>query len=602
MLKAHRCPTPLVDPGERRAIQIKPIRRLGKFSSLRLTFQILKFAAGIFWAAKVLRRPPLEVATQCREFIENLGGLWIKAGQILSLRTDLLSREMADELSKLQFRAFGFDPAVARERIERSIGRPIDSVFDVFDEQPFAAASVAQVHKARLRREQVWVAVKVQRPDIDEIFERDLSVIAFLIHVFGRLPSVNYISWDGMIRELHRITGEEVDYRYEAENLRRMRRLLKDHKIYVPKLFRDYSTRHVLVMEFIAGTLMSDYLRASRTDPARAAAWCAENNISAYKVGSRLLRSVYRQMFEDNLFHGDLHPGNVMLLRNSRFALIDLGSTGSLERKFLALYRHQTQAFAEGDFSKACDYYLMMADSIPAFDINKFKAESVEVFRAWEARTHMRNLTYYEKSVTGGVATEVSAIARRYRVNVSWQFLRVARALGTMDASLAVLLGKANPNKIMRKYFRQMQSRTFRNLLSGPSLLTSASGTITDLRQMATSLSDTLRQEAIKFDGIRSTAAYLFGLFFGFLRIGVLLGGLVLLYDFLHQYHYELIDEVDQNIGEFDELTEILPPSYPYEYAVVGLIAVVLLFFIAGRIRRHLNRPVTRLPGGRLDT
>ena len=601
MLKAHLVPTPLVQPGERRPIQIAPIRRLGRFSSLRLTVHILKFAAGIFWAAKVRRRPPLEVATRCREFIENLGGLWIKAGQILSLRTDLLSHEMADELSKLQFRAFGFESAVARERIEASLGRSIEGVFDVFEEQPFAAASVAQVHKARLRREQVWVVVKVQRPDIGEIFERDLSVIAFLIRLFGRLPALNYVEWEGMIRELHRITGEEVDYRYEAENIRRMRKLLKAHKVYVPKLFRDYSTRHVLVMEFIAGTLMSDYLQACRTDPARAAAWRAENNVSAFKVGSRLQRSVYRQMFEDNLFHGDLHPGNVMLLRNSRFALIDLGSTGSLERKFLALYQYQTQAFAEGDFSKACDYYLMMADSIPVFEINKFKAEAVEVFRAWEARTHMRSLSYYEKSVTGGVGTEVAAIARRYRVNLSWQFLRVGRALGTMDASLAVLIGHANPTKIMRKYFRQLQSRTFSNLLSG-GLLSMAGGTINDLRQITSFASDTLRQEAIKFDGIRSTAAYLFGIVFGALRVGLFLGGLVLLYDFLHQYHYEVIDEVDQSIGEFDELTEILPPSYPYEYAVVGLIGLVVLFMIFGKIRRHLNRRVARLPGGRLDT
>jgi hypothetical protein len=119
---------------------------------------------------------------------------------------------------------------------------------------------------------------------------------------------------------------------------------------------------------------------------------------------------------------------------------------------------------------------------------------------------------------------------------------------------------------------------------------------------MASFASDTLRQEAIKFDGIRSTAAYLAGLLFSMVRVGLFLGGIVLLYDFLHQYHYELVDEVHENIGEFDELTNILPASYPYEYAVAGLIAVALLFLIAGRIRRHLNRPVTRLPGGRLDT
>ena len=601
MLKPQLIPTPLIQPEERPPIQIAPLRQLGKFSSLRLTLRILKFGVTMLWAVKARRRPPDEIAKRCRAFLEDLGGLWIKAGQILSLRTDLLTRELADELSKLQYHAFGFDPAVSRRLVEGALGRPIGDVFDVFEDVPFAAASVAQVHRAHLRREDVWVVVKVQRPDIGSIFARDLKVIGFILTMFGRLPALNYVKWDGMIRELGRIAGEEVDYRYEAENIRRMRKLLRSHKVYVPKLFRDYSARHVLVMEFIIGTLMSDYLRITRSDPARAAAWRAENNISSYKVGSRLQRSVYRQMFEDNLFHGDLHPGNVILLRNSRFALIDLGSTGSLERKFLSLYQYQTQAFAEGDFSKACDYYLMMADSIPAFEINKFKAEAVEVFRAWEARTHMRSLSYYEKSFTGGVGTEVAAIARRYRVNLSWQFLRVGRALGTMDASLAVLLGYANPNRIMRRYFRELRRRTLRNLLNG-GILQMAGGTLNDLRQITSFASDTLRQEAIKFEGMRSTAAYMLGVVFSTARVALFIGGGVLLYDFLVQHHNEVVDELEDNIGAFHQASEVLPPSYPYEFGVAGLVALVVLFWVMGRIRRHFKREVVRLPGGRLDT
>lgn len=601
MLKARLIPTPLVDAGERPPIQIAPIKKLGRFSSLRLTLQIFGFLARLLWAVKVLRRPPSEIATRCRTFLEGLGGLWIKAGQILSLRTDLLTREMADELSKLQYRAYGFDPEVSKRRLEDALGRSVGEIFDVYEDMPFAAASVAQVHRAHLRDEDVWVAVKIQRPDIGEVFDRDRAVIAFILKLFGRLPALNYVKWDGMIRELHRITGEEVDYRYEAENIRRMRKLLRAHKVYVPKMFRRYSSKHVLVMEFISGTLMSDYLHVTRTDPARAALWRRENNVSSYKVGSRLQRSVYRQMFEDNLFHGDLHPGNVMLLRDSRFALIDLGTTGSLERKFLQLYQYQTQAFAEGDFSKACDYYLMMADSIPVFEINKFKAEAVEVFRAWEARTHMRTLSYYEKSVTGGVGTEVADIARRYRVNLSWQFLRVGRALGTMDASLAVLLGRANPNRIMRKYFTQLRSRTVRNLLNG-GVISMAGGTLNDLRQITSFASDTLRQEAIKFEGMRSTAAYMLGVVFGFLRFGLFAGGAILLYDFLDQHHNAIVEPMQDDIGAFGDATEIIDTRYPYEIGVAALLAVVVLFWVAGRIRKHLNRDQVRLPGGRLDT
>jgi ubiquinone biosynthesis protein len=601
MLKERLIPTPLVLEKERGPIEIAPLRQLGSFRSLTLTLRIFKFLVGLLWAVKVTKKSRAEVAASARGFLEDLGGLWIKAGQILSLRTDLLSREMADELSSLQYRAFGFDPAVARARVEAALGRPVSEVFDVFEEMPFAAASVAQVHRAHLKYEKVWVVVKIQRPDIGIVFKRDLTVIGFLLRLFGRLPALSYVKWDGMIRELDRIVQEEVDYGYEAGNLRRMRKMLRDHKVYVPKVFGRYSSRHVLVMELISGTLMSDYLRVVRSDPARAAQWRTENNVSAYKVGSRLQRSVYRQMFEDNLFHGDLHPGNVILLRDSRFALIDLGSTGSLERKFLSLYQYQTQAFAEGDFSKACDYYLMMADSIPVFEINKFKAEAVEVFRAWEARTHMRGLSYYEKSVTGGVGVEMSAIARKYRVNLSWQFLRVGRALGTMDASLAVLLGNSNPNRIMRKYFHQLRQRSLRKLFSG-GLLNMASSTVSDLRQMTGYASDTLRQEAIKFEGMRSTAAYMLGVLFSTIRVGLFIGGAVLVYDFLHQHHFDFLEPVHENIGGFAAVAHVNPSWYPYEIGVAAILGVVVLYWAAGRVKRHLNKEVVRLPGGRLDT
>ncbi|MCB0237469.1 MAG: AarF/ABC1/UbiB kinase family protein, partial [Anaerolineae bacterium] len=152
--------------------------------------------------------------------------MWIKAGQLISLRTDLLSREMANELSQLTYLTNGFEPDIARQVVEDELGRPIEDVFDVWDAHPFAAASISQVHRARLRSNGVWVAVKVQRPGIKQVFARDLKLISRILRMMKRMPGLGFITWDGMIRELERMMTEEVDYRYETANLRRMRKLL----------------------------------------------------------------------------------------------------------------------------------------------------------------------------------------------------------------------------------------------------------------------------------------------------------------------------------------------------------------------------------------
>ncbi len=308
MLKAGLVPTPLIDPRTRPPIEIAPQVSPKRQSSFVLFFKLLRFAMHLRWQSKVRKRPAAEIAFEARNFLEELGGLWIKAGQLLSLRVDLLTPEMSDQLAQLQYRSYGFDPAVARALVEEELGATIPQVFSEWEELPFAAASLSQLHRARLRSGE-WVAVKVQRPGIEQLMRRDLGLIVWLLKRMKRVPSVSYIGWDAMIRELSRMLQEEIDYRYELSNMRRMRKILKAHKIRVPKAYRQLSTKRLIVMEFIPGVIMSEFMRTQRTDPDRLDAWLAENHISPRKVGKRLMISFYRQLYEEEIFHGDLHPG-----------------------------------------------------------------------------------------------------------------------------------------------------------------------------------------------------------------------------------------------------------------------------------------------------
>ena len=598
MLKRSLIPTPLVDPAKVPPIRIAAQARLKRAGSFRLFFRLLRFGMALGVAKNVQRRSDAQLAVMAREFLEGLGGLWIKAGQLLSLRVDLLTPEMADQLSQLQHQSFGFDPAVAQQVIERELGRPIAEVFDSFETHPFAAASISQLHRATLRGTDTVVAIKVQRPGMEKVLARDLGLITWLLRRMKRVPMVSYIGWDGMARELERMLHEEVDYRYEVANLRRMRKILKAHRIYVPKVFRALSTQKVIVMEFLPGVVMSDYLRVRRTDPKKLQAWERSNGIEPRRVGKRLMLSFYRQLYEETIFHGDLHPGNIILLQDSRIALIDFGTVGSLEHKFVQVYGQMARAIATGDYGKSMDLYLLLCDSIPPIDTNRYRAESVEIIRAWEARTHLDGLSFLERSITGGLSTDLAAVNRKYKVNPSWQFLRVARSVGTMDANLGVLLEKDNPTKLLKTYFLQSRRRAAKRL--GREALNTVTNTIADIADTAGQLSGVILRQTIQVQGAQSKASQILALFAGVVRFALVVAGIVIVYDFLEANYFGIVAGVDPYLGAFGDFIDSTP-EMPLELGFALIFGVIVVIFVVGRIRAILRRDSIRLPDGRRD-
>ncbi|MEZ4766985.1 MAG: AarF/UbiB family protein [Caldilineales bacterium] len=200
MLNRKLIPTPLVEPDHTPPITIVPVQEPGRFSTLALVLHLLFFAGGMFWRRLMRSSTPAEEAARTKALLEDLGGMWIKAGQLVSLRTDVLSREMANQLSHLTYMTNGFSPEIARKVVEDSLGRPIEEVFSYWEEMPFAAASISQVHRARLLGNGELVAVKVQRPGIAKIFDRDMKLITRVLRMMNRLPGLGFITWDGMIR------------------------------------------------------------------------------------------------------------------------------------------------------------------------------------------------------------------------------------------------------------------------------------------------------------------------------------------------------------------------------------------------------------------
>ena len=322
-------------------------------------------------------------------------------------------------------------------------GASIEDLFEEFEPLPFAAASVAQIHMARLTGQSVWVAVKVQRPYLGESFHREMSFVRGLVAIIRRLWFVPNLHWDEMLWELNQILAEELDFRFEAASTQRMRANLREHAIYVPKVFLRYSSKRVLVTEFISAVLMADFIRTLHTDPLRVEAWCRANNFNMRRVGRRLYNSMWRQMLEDNLFHGDMHPGNIILLRDSRIALIDFGSTGALEREYQKKYQMLIRAMADTDFAKAADLLFMLSGALPPKDLNEVKQKLIRAFRSWYLRAYANGLPYREKSMTN-VANDLIKILFQHECSADWSFLRITRAQETLDQSLMHLHPNAN--------------------------------------------------------------------------------------------------------------------------------------------------------------
>src|SRR5690349_402093 len=248
MLNKKYTPTRLVKPAERPKLVIVEPPASPRFRNVRFVVVFLRWALGSLWLKLSKKNAAHVSARRLREMVEQLGGLWVKVGQLLSLRADFFSPEFCSEMSQLQYRSIGFPWSIARSIVETDLGGPLEHYFDEFDPAPFAAASISQVHRAHLKAEDVWVAVKVQRPDIQSTFFRDLALLRFIFNLFRQFRIMAHLRWGELSWEIEQIVTEETDYRYEEANLRRMKKSLRAHRVYIPEVFSRYCTRRVLVM------------------------------------------------------------------------------------------------------------------------------------------------------------------------------------------------------------------------------------------------------------------------------------------------------------------------------------------------------------------
>jgi ubiquinone biosynthesis protein len=308
------------------------------------------------WA---VRRGDAPRAERLRLALEELGPIFVKFGQALSTRRDLLPVDIADELAKLQDRVPPFDGKVARAIIEGAYGRTAEQVFSAFEETPLAAASIAQVHAAELRPEVALngaktreVVVKVLRPGMHAIIARDLEVLRELAHFAER-------NWEGsrrlkpveIVSEYEKTILDELDLMREAGNASQLRRNFEASPLlYVPAVHWDFCRHGVMVMERIRGVQISNMarLREAGTDIRR----LAENGVEIF----------FTQVFRHNFFHADMHPGNIFVLIDNptqpKYAAVDFGIVGTLDPRDQYYLAENFLAVFDRDYRKVAQLHL----------------------------------------------------------------------------------------------------------------------------------------------------------------------------------------------------------------------------------------------------
>jgi predicted unusual protein kinase regulating ubiquinone biosynthesis (AarF/ABC1/UbiB family) len=272
-------------------------------------------------------------AVWLKDKLIELGPTFIKIGQSMGTRADLLPLPFVVALGELQDQVPPFANEIAFARIEKELGRKINDVYKEFELEPVAAASLGQVYRARLHSGEE-VAVKVQRPNLEATIKGDLEILNKVANFAERFPQLNEnADWSGMLREFNQTIHEEMDYAAEGHNAERFRENFKNwSNIHVPKIFWHATTRKVLTMDFIHGTKVTDLEGQER------------QGISPAKVNRLLIKTYLKQLLEDGFFHADPHPGNLLVMPDGRLAFFDFGMVGritpELQAKMIDAFFH----------------------------------------------------------------------------------------------------------------------------------------------------------------------------------------------------------------------------------------------------------------------
>jgi ubiquinone biosynthesis protein len=381
-----------------------------------------------------------------RLVLEDLGPSFMKLGQIVSTRADLLPQALIHELTKLQDDVRPVDFAAIQKEVESSLAAPISDVFSHFDPEPLAAATIGQVHRARLKSPPLdpEVAVKVQRPGVRATIERDVELLGFLAAILERsVAEARVYDPVGLVREFDRSITAELDFTVEAANADRFRRNFEGHPyVAFPSVYKNASTKRVLTTEFFEGRNIKGALAAG---------------VDGKRLARTAVRIVIKMIFEDGFFHADPHPGNIIIMgpiEEPVIGLIDLGMVGRLSPELRSKTVRLMVAAARKDSVAVADALYSIGRATRKVDMTEFRSE-VALLADKFIGVPLRDIQL------SALIRDLVDAAARFGLEIPTDFMMVGKALMTIEGIGRELDPELDVFAVATPYFLSLLRKRF---------------------------------------------------------------------------------------------------------------------------------------------
>jgi ubiquinone biosynthesis protein len=414
----------------------RTLRRLGVWMSAFANFQ-----SGTLWDRlrghdNIERR-----ALRLRQTFEQIGGTFVKIGQQMSSRLDMLPVQYCQELANMldNFPPFPVEQAIAI--IERTTGKELEQIFSAFDPDPIGSASIACVYQAILRETGEKVAVKVRRPGIHELFEEDFRVIDFLTNLIEMLTIVRPGFMANIRAEIRSTLSSELDFRREArlcELFERRSRKHKKHYFGAPKIHFEFSNEEVLVQEFVSGMWLWEILAAIEHHDAAGLKRMRELNIDPKVLARRLIYAHDWSIFAHLAFHADPHPANIVVQANNKLVFVDFGACGYINSIRRTIYMRVYESFLNEDPYAMAQCSLAMLEPLPPMDINAITRDTEAAYHNQLIAMKSKHSPWYERTTASLMITSIS-VTGKYQLPVPRDYLMFTRATLLYDTMSARL-------------------------------------------------------------------------------------------------------------------------------------------------------------------